>query len=138
MRLDDHHNRRGRAARQIVRELADATGHEDPDVRFFVKGSGADGVAAPRIQLLVGQGDRQGNHAGRIAQPPHVPVEKKWLAVVRAPRLVDALAVQKSVIEDGDDSVLLVEHAAVDIDGRCHQFEGSTISSFSGAGASIF
>ena len=54
--------------------------------------------------------------AADVAQPPHVPVEEERLAVVGAERLVDAFAVEKPVIEDGDDGVLLVGHAPVDVD----------------------
>ena len=50
----------------------------------------------------------------------HVPVEEKRLAVVGPERLVHALAVEKSVVEDRDDRVLLVEHPAVDVHRRCH------------------
>ena len=41
-------------------------------------------------------------------------------AVVGAQRLVDAFAVEEAVVEDRDDGVLLIGHAAVDVDRRCH------------------
>ena len=122
------------AGRRIVRELADTARDEDADVRLaavrrLAQPGGAHRLAAPRVHLFVGQRDGQRDHAGRVPQPPHVPIEEKRLAVVGAPRLVDALAVQKAVIEDRDDGVLLIEHAAVDVDRGCHRFEAITLIS---------
>ena len=106
VRLDDDDDRRRRAGGRIVGELADAAGHQDPDVGLAVRPSprpAARIVSRKRASIsVVGQRHGERHHAGRLAQPPHVPIEEKRLPVVGAQRLVDALAVQEAVIEDRD------------------------------------
>src|SRR5438874_7590715 len=119
VRLDDHDDRGGQAACWIVRELAHSTRDEHAHICLALRRSTEAGRAhrfpAPRVELLVAPRHRQRDHAGRVSQTPHVTIEKKWLAVIRAPRLVHTFAIEKAMIEDRDHGVLLVEYAAVDV-----------------------
>ena len=98
---------------------------QHPDVGLAVRAvaepGGAHRLAEARVDLARRSAGRQREHAGRLAQPPHVAVEEERLAVVGPQRFVDAFAVEKPVIEDRDDRVLLVGHAAVDVDRGCHR-----------------
>ena len=55
-----------------------------------------------------------------MAQAAHVPIEEERLPMVRAQRLVDALAVQEAVIEDRNRRRRRVGDPAVHIDHRTH------------------
>ena len=55
-----------------------------------------------------------------------MPVEQERLAVVGPQRLVNAFAVEKSVIEHRNDRVLLIDDAAVDVHHRVHSHERTT------------
>src|SRR5262245_50564218 len=48
-------------------------------------------------------------------------VEQKRLTVAGPQRLVDTLAVEKTVIEHRNRGVLLIGHAAINIDSSCHK-----------------
>ena len=85
------------------------------------EGSGAHRAAAPLGDFLVADRYGQFEHPRRRAQAAHVAVEEERLAVVRAQRLVHALAVQKSVIEHRNHRVLIVEQPAVDVHHGAHQ-----------------
>ena len=114
------------AGGRIVGQLADAARDagsgcrpRDPGCRRGRPRASSRGSARRSRASVSGTAQRE--HAGRLAQPPHVAVEEERLAVVGPQRLVDALAVQKPVIEHRDDGVLLIGHAAVDVDRRCHE-----------------
>ena len=106
MRLDDDDDRRRRAGGRVVGELADAARHQDADVGLAPGRAEAGGAPSSRGSARRSRrrssGTGSASIAGRRAQAAHVPVEEKWLAVVGAQRLVDALAVEKAVIEDRD------------------------------------
>src|SRR5207245_9532702 len=80
-----------------------------------------DREAAPVGCLLVVVGHGKGEHAGGVAQAPHVAVEEERMTVIGPQRLVHALAVQNPVIEDRDRRVLLIDHAPVDVHSGGHR-----------------
>jgi len=59
-------------------------------------------------------------NAAQMREADRRTIEEKGLAVEGAERLVNAFAVEEPVIEDRDDRVLLVVHAAVDVHRRRH------------------
>jgi len=118
LRLDDDDDGRIGRRFQVVGQLADAARDQDPDVRLPIERRCRLRLTNLSGELLVTEGERQLDHAGGTSQPPHVAVEEKRPAVIGAHRFVDALAVQKAVIKDGDHRLALRGDTPIDVD-RC-------------------
>src|SRR5688572_20385451 len=79
--------------------------------------------------MIVAERQVECNHVRRAPQTPRVPIEEKEPLVVRAQRLVHALAVQKAMIEHGDDCLALVGDSSVHEYDRCHLLLTSALRS---------
>jgi hypothetical protein len=121
-RLDDDDDRWRRRRLDVVGQLADATGDQHSDVRLgAIQARRCGRFADVGGELVVGKRDVERDHGRRRTEPAHVPIVEKRPAVVGAQRLVNALAVQESVVEHRDDRVTLVGDPSVYVDRRCHK-----------------
>ena len=116
VRAGDDDDGRGGADGGVVAEVADPPGDEDPQGHLAVRVDVPHGVAQAALQFAVRRADLQRQAGGRGAQPGEVPVGQEEAPVVGAQGLVDAVAVQKAVVEDRDHRPVAGRHDAVDVD----------------------
>jgi hypothetical protein len=126
VRLDDDHDRRVRCCLGIVGELSDSARQQDADIRLGTpEVSRCDRFANLFCQSVIGERHVEDDHLRRPAQPLHVPLVEERPAVIRAERLVNALAVEKPVVENGNRRIALAADAPVDVDRGCHRRESA-------------
>ena len=129
VRLDDQDHRGDRRGRGVVRQLADAARDEHANVPLGVGRHGPrgmlDGFSNAIGHLIVAERHAECDHGGRVVQPPHMALQQKRFAVIRAQRFIHALAVQKSMIEHRHDRLPLVGDCSVHVDRRRHSLSST-------------
>ena len=101
----------------VVAEVADPAGDEHPERHLAPRVDVPHGVAQTRLELGVRRRHRQRQARGRGAQPGEVPVGQEGPPVVGAQGLVDAVAVEEAVVEDGDHRPVAGRDHAVHVHG---------------------
>src|SRR5262249_42874110 len=92
-----------------------APGEQHPDVRLGSRWQRVDRCLRPCKHLLVGVGDAERDTRGRFAKTPLMRAEQKRTAAVGAKHLINAVAEEKSVIENRNDRILLSTDAAINV-----------------------
>ena len=117
MRAGDDDDGRRPADGGVVAEIADAPRDEYPEGHLAVRVDAAHGVAHAALQLPIRRRDRQGQARRRGPEPGEVPIRQEGLAVVGAEGLVDAVAVEKAVVEHRDHRPVAGRHDPVHVHG---------------------
>ena len=106
--LRDDHQQRHAGVSRIEAELAGAAGDDDPHVAVRVSGRVA-GRPGRLGELLIGEGDLEADTGGAAPEADEVSPHLDEVPARGAQSLVDAVAVEKAAIEDGDHRLRGIE-----------------------------